>query len=102
MTSTIKITYTILDGNLGALDGDEDAIEQYAADLQAAIEARYPDANVDVTVRWNTSGNGGGADVREIDERGFEVSPDDGEWDIEAVERNIGYIAEKLFETAGA
>lgn len=100
MTSILNITYTILDGNLGALGSDRVAVERYADQLRQKIADRYPDAEINVDIQWNTGGVGGGASVKEIDSRGFEIAPDDQEWDTEAVETTVGDIAERVFETA--
>lgn len=97
--ATLKITYTILDGNCGDLAENE--IRQYASALESTIRAAYPHAEIDVTIKWHTSGIGGGASVREVED-GYEVDPDDCECDADEIETHIGDIAERAFETAGA
>ena len=95
----LKITHTILDGNCGDLTKDE--IEAYSTAVNAAIKAKYNDADVETEIIWNTSGIGGGIEVQETDGI-YEISPDDVEWDTESVAEHCRHIAEKIFETAGA
>lgn len=95
--STLNITYTILAGNCGDLSRAN--VEIYADNLLDAIAAEYPDADIDVSIKWNTSGIGGGASVREVDE-GYEINPDEAEFNTSEIETTIEYIAERVFETA--
>lgn len=96
--TTLNINYEILAGNCDGLD--DDAIEQFAADLRAALAARIPEAEIDVTVRPNTSGLGG-FKIFETDGQ-YEANPEDCEWDHEAVELVATSVMEQVYETAGA
>lgn len=95
----LKITHTILDGNCGDLSKSE--IKEYGEAVNKAIKTAYPDANVSTEIKWNTSGIGGGMDVRESDGV-YEVAPGEGEHDCEAIEAHCWDIADKCLETAGA
>lgn len=94
--TTLKITATILDGNMGGMKRDE--IEAYAERLEQAFRSAYPKAEINIDVRWNTSGISGGIDVREID-GDFEVAPHDQQYDIDAIERNLADISESVLDT---
>jgi hypothetical protein len=51
------ITYTILEGNLGECGLDSDQVKQFADAMETEISKAYPDATVNVVVKWATAGH---------------------------------------------
>lgn len=96
----LKIGYTIIDGNCADLTETE--VEAYAEAVEAAIQTAYPSADVAVDIVWNTAGIGGGFDVREVDSKGYEIEPGEGDHDLDAVKMHLASVAEKIFEQGGA
>lgn len=90
--ATLKITYTILENDItdAGIDADD-----YAARLETALAAKYPDADLTVNVQRRTGGIGGGADVRYVDGR-FEAEDQD---DADAIASNVADIATEVFQS---
>jgi hypothetical protein len=61
MTTTHRITHTILDGNARTGDGARDAtredVERLAQSVADRIAAAFPGYEVDVPIAWRTSGS---------------------------------------------
>lgn len=95
----LKIQHVIPALDCGDISLDD--VEQYATAIEEAFRRKYPGADVDVIVVPNQYG-GGKLRVWEEAADGSELPPHECSVDVDAVRDHLAYIAERLFETAGA
>ena len=88
---TLSINYVVYADHLGDIGNDEDLVETYAEKLEEAIRAEYPEADVEVEVKYNVSGVGSGASISYDD--------DDYHGDEKAIRANVEHISETVFQS---